>query len=198
MIVSPNDPWSFGWDQLFAALNVVVLAIGVFVARDTVRKWRDEKAAARQFEIAERALRVMYEAQDVFREIRLEGHGSEPWKEIYAALQGREMFWADVQKCRIEIRACFGDELSKTFSEILVSKDELITLLVRLRIHTYRFSEAAKASNREEVEKHETELRKYENQLWGANAEDPIRTRLQAASSELERMLLPIVRRSIR
>ena len=198
MTVPPSDPWSFGWDQLISSANGIIILAGIVVARVTFRRWQEEKAAQRQFEIAEHALRTMYEAQDVFKEMRSEGNGAEPWKDVFTSIQSRESFWREVQQRRVELKAYFGSELLRSFEAILESKDELLTAAVRFRASDVRFNEAAKRANQADIEKHENDLIKYQAILWGIGQDDPIVAKLSRAVAELERVLLPIIRRPIK
>ncbi|HEX3674053.1 MAG TPA: hypothetical protein VHU87_07240 [Rhizomicrobium sp.] len=70
MVALPSDPWSFGWDQVLALTNIFVIGGGIVIARESFRRWQDEKVASRQIEIAEEALAEAYEAEIVFDDIR--------------------------------------------------------------------------------------------------------------------------------
>jgi hypothetical protein len=68
-----SSPWAFGWDPAAAFANAVAMLIAAWVAKRSIREWRQERLEARQSEVAEQALILAYQAQEVFARIRSPG-----------------------------------------------------------------------------------------------------------------------------
>jgi hypothetical protein len=64
------SPWVFGWDHIAAFANALVVLIAAVIAKQSVREWRQERLEARQSEVAEQALILAYQAQEIFHRIR--------------------------------------------------------------------------------------------------------------------------------
>jgi hypothetical protein len=57
-----SDPWAFGWDQIAAFLNAIVIGVATWVAWRSVHDWREERLDARRAEVAEQALILAHQA----------------------------------------------------------------------------------------------------------------------------------------
>ncbi len=66
-------PWQFGTTELIAIVQVVVVFCAAWWAKDTAQSWFKKRATIRKAETAEKCMVLMYEAEEVFRYIRLAG-----------------------------------------------------------------------------------------------------------------------------
>ena len=61
-----NDPWAFGWTQIFTLVGFVITSIIAVAGFRTFARWRREKLEEKRIEIAFDAMAVAYEAKHVF------------------------------------------------------------------------------------------------------------------------------------
>ncbi|SRR5258706_7982958 len=79
-----NDPWSFGWTQLFTLIGFVitiVIAVGGF---RTFGRWKREKIEEKRIDTALEALALVYEAKFIFESIRSTGSYSYEYESMPA------------------------------------------------------------------------------------------------------------------
>ena len=75
-----SDPWAFGWDQAIAIGNGIAVLLAAGAGVWGVRTWRQERIDARQAEIAEEAMVLIFQSESVFAALRspvsFEGEGA--------------------------------------------------------------------------------------------------------------------------
>ena len=140
------DPWAFGWDQIAAFLNVVVIGVATWVAWRSIRDWREERVDARQSEVAEQALVLASQAEEVFQHIRssggFAGEGStrkpepnEPAEEKnrldsafvpIERINKEARFFEQVVEIKPRVAAVFGKGRVEPFNEFLAVRWEII------------------------------------------------------------------------
>jgi hypothetical protein len=65
-----NDPWAFGWTQVFTIAGLTLTAVVSFLGLRTFGKWRRETIEERRIEAAVDALSLAYQSKWVFENIR--------------------------------------------------------------------------------------------------------------------------------
>ena len=208
------DPWAFGWDQIAAFLNVVVIGVATWVAWRSVRDWREERLDVRQSEVAEHALILAYQAQEVFHRIRsisgFVGEGSsrkpEP-NETPEEKQARDSafvpverianearFFEQVVEIRPRVETLFGKGRSQPFNEFLRMRWEIIgaaRALSQLGQRTYFPTEDQQA-------KHHAEVDKYERIIWRWPGNDPFEEDFTNAVASIEKFAGPLLESRLR
>lgn len=135
-----NDPWVFGWTQLFTIFGFMVtigIAVGGF---RTFNRWKREKIEEKRIDAALDALAYVYESKFVFDTIRASMSMGYEWEKMpkfsgdtddkraqrgpfYATLRRIEVmkdFFDRGWKLQSRCAAIFGPEMEETF--LLVQK----------------------------------------------------------------------------
>jgi hypothetical protein len=73
-----DNPWAFGWTQLFAGAGLI---LGVFGLR-TLNKWRREKIEEKKVDLAMDAISLANESKGVFEEIRSSLLSTSEWDDM--------------------------------------------------------------------------------------------------------------------
>lgn len=203
-----NNPWTFGWDQLFGLVMTIAVVAGAVIARSGLRTWRQEQVERRQCELAEEALALMYEANDVFGAIRSPwsrgGEGSSRQRDenetegerrarddAYIPIERMNefhSFFERVISIRPRFRAIFGRQADEPLTEILKIRNEIGLAVGML----------SKLQNREpptderQAARHHERIQKYEAVKW-AEEGDEITTRLSRATEQVEGIVEPLL-----
>jgi hypothetical protein len=210
-----SDPWAFGWDQIAAFLNVVAIGVATWVAWRSVRDWRAERLDARQAEVAEQALILAYQVQEVFPRIRSivgfsdEGSTRKPEPNEspdekrqrdnafvpIERIQKEALFFEQVAEIRPRVDAVFGKGHAKPFHEFLSIRWEIIGAAHNLS----GLSRRRYFPTEEEREAHRAEMSKFEAIIWRLpSGEDPLEKRLVDAVAEIETFAGPLLESRLR
>ena len=177
-----SDPWAFGWDQIAAFLNVVAIGVATWVAWRGIRDWREERLDARQSEVAEQALILAYQAEEVFNRIRspggFSGEGSsrkpepdetpEQKRERDSAfvpierIASEARFFEQVVEIRPRVDALFGKGQAEPFNEFLKVRWEIIGAVHALS----RLGQRTQFRTQEQEENHFEQTGKREKVIW--------------------------------
>jgi hypothetical protein len=140
------DPWSFGWLQLFGLINAAAVCSGVCIAWWGLQKWRVEQVGKRQCELAEEALAPIFEAQDVFDNVRspfgFAGEGASRERSDDESdktrktldhqfvpierLNSHAEYFRRVQAIRPRFKAIFGSNATSSLDEIFKIRNEIV------------------------------------------------------------------------
>ncbi len=66
-------PWQFGTTEVIALLQTGTVLLVAWWAKETAELWIKKRATLRKAEVAEKCLELIYEADDVFKNIRYVG-----------------------------------------------------------------------------------------------------------------------------
>jgi len=183
---------------------------GVCVAFWGVNKWRREQIGKRQSELAEEALAVAYEAQDVFDHVRnpisFGGEGSSRPKddnESEAENQRRDIrfvpferldhhkdYFLRVQRLRPKFMAMFGKSAASPLAAVLEIRADIIMAVNLLA----DIEEDLSGGAPEDWEELREQRRQNQTIKWKRRENDPIDARIAKLSSELEARLEPILK----
>ena len=187
----PSDPWTFGWDQIIAASNFGAIVVGIFVARDSLKKWQGERVAARQCEIAEEVISIVYEARGVFDDIRNPGYAGSVPKVIFERLHSYKLYWERIQKARIGAGVYFGGAGLAPLNEIIKLKNRVIVAAASIDSANRRLTGVSE----EKREKLLLEMDSFEEFLFDASPTSSITKDIDLATEQVEKALLPILRK---
>jgi hypothetical protein len=205
-----NNPWTFGWDQLFSLVTAGAVAAGAVAAWVGLRTWRQEQIERRQCELAEEALALMYEAQEVFASIRhpasYGGEGSsriQGENETPEEKQARDLafvpierinsfgdFFGRVVSVRPRFRAMFGKDADGPLAEILGIRGQIVLAVRMLR----RLEGRDVPDDPQKAEEHHQRIQKNEAIKWSDEDNDEIEATLAQASKRMEKFVGPILR----
>ncbi len=196
-----TDPWAFGWSQLFGLTTTVAVCFGAWIAWRGLRTWRLEQIERRQCELAEESLALMYEAKEMFEHVRsplvLESEGSSLAHEVDSSsasgrtsniafapaerLNSYQNLFERVSAIRPRLRAIFGGKAESPLTEILRIRHEIL-LAVKLLVH------------RDPSTPIDDDYRKFDEVAWKRlTGSDSIEDRIDAATSELEKLVEPLL-----
>lgn len=209
------DPWAFGWDQVFSALNAVAVLAAAVAGVWGVRTWRVERHDTRQAEIAEELLSLMYEGQSVIAQIRnpfsYAGEGSsrprdpsrtETLEESilrdgkyipFERIERHENFFDRVIELKPRVRAYFGNSMIAHLDALLQARGKV---LVAARAEAREAGVGVARQFRTEREL-QTWLQRQERRdaaLWEDPDEDEISANITHHISCAEKLTLPIIR----
>jgi hypothetical protein len=205
-----SDPWAFGWDQIAAFLNAIVIGVATWVAWRSVHDWREERLDARRAEVAEQALILAHQAIAVFQRIRtiggFVGEGSsrtpeptespEETRRLNTAfvpierIQKEARFFEQVEEIRPRVDAVFGIGHTKSFDAFLSMRWEIIgaaQALSGLRQDLPVLPEEQRKERLEEIQAFDRIVRKL------PLPEDPIEERLKSAVRDVEKFARPLL-----
>lgn len=202
----PDDPWSFGWDEVFAILNLIALVGAAVIARAELHSWWRERLITRKIEVAEGLLGSLYDIRDFFNHIRnplvmsTEGHSrpradSEPpentrlldsyYAHIERISDGNEHF-TRFFGLRGSTLAVLGRDYDRFFVGVLGVRQQIFL--------AYRILAGRVESGRNKSDFNGTE--KFEFVLWkGAETPDKIDAALDKLVSDAEGSLFPLFKR---
>jgi hypothetical protein len=130
-----NDPWSFGWTQVFTLTGFVITIIIAIGGFRTFGRWKREKIEEKRIDTALEALALVYEAKFIFESIWSPGSYSYEYESMpafpgdnedrraergpfYAALKRIEAhkdFFERAWKVQTRCTALFGTGIEETF-----------------------------------------------------------------------------------
>jgi hypothetical protein len=209
--IEMSDPWSFGWSQLFALTNALAVSAGLGLAWWGLHKWRIEQVGKRQCELAEDALALIFEAQDVFDSVRspfgFAGEGASRERSEYESDQMRKTldhqfvpierlnshadYFRRVQSVRPRLKAIFGSNATASLDEIFKIRNEIANAS---RMLSHYAEDAIDASHDERNEIRESRNRHEQTKWKGTQQPDLIDQRLVEAKNTLEARLEPLLR----
>lgn len=135
---------AFKWNELFGLIQALATCVGVGVAWWGVDRWRREQIGGRQAELAEDAIALAYEAQEVFDHVRnpfsFGGEGSsreaqpnesddlkrrrDQYFVPFERIGKHREYFESVRKLRGRVIALFGESAAQHLTEILrISRD---------------------------------------------------------------------------
>jgi hypothetical protein len=219
MTVPPADPWSFGWDQLLALGNLLAIGAGIIVARETFRRWQDEKVASRQIEIAEEALAEAYEAEIVFDDIRSpfssSSEGESRTKALadqsryeteddkrrrdnnhipFERLNRHQSYWEKLSKTRVLVKAYFGADCQEIFDGLFKLRHKFILAANNKAIFSDGLADGAQGKDRVD---YLANIRLAEKTIWKISPDDDFSKELVATTAAIEAAFAPLVRRKV-
>jgi hypothetical protein len=144
--------WAFGWSELFGAFQAAATFGGLGVAWWGVNQWRREQVGKRKAELAEEALALVYQAQEVFDFVRsplsYKGEGASRQQSSVESAQEKERrdaefvpferlnsykeFFIDVQRIRPRLEAYYGKLGFDPLHRILELRTELMLAIEEL------------------------------------------------------------------
>lgn len=209
----PNS-WAFGWDQVAAFASTAAIIFAAWIAKRSVREWREERLEARQSEVAEQALILAYQAPEVFDRIRsvggFSGEGSSRKPEADETPEEKQRrdndfvpierianearFFEQVVEIRPRVDALFGKGHAQPFHEFLRMRWEIIgaaRALSQLRQRTYFPTEEQQA-------KHHARLEQYERIIWRWPKDDPFEESFTDAVASIEKFAGPLLESRLR
>lgn len=198
-------------DNLVSILTTVIGALAVLgITWFGIRRWRVEQVERRQIEVAEEALSLVYESEDVFNSIRSPLVTSNEYAErvpetnetkdeisrrntYYATIKRINAFrpyFERVSKIYPVYRAVFGKSTSAPLREIFLIRNEIIISAEML---------ADRRDIGEEDQATKDMYRKQRENIWAAgtkNSEDPssIENRIKKLTAELEAQATPLLK----
>jgi hypothetical protein len=198
------DPWAFGWTQLFGLVNAAAVCVGVGIAWWGLQKWRVEQVGRRQCELAEEALALAFEAQDIFDYVRSpfgfvgegasrqrsEGESEESRKVLdqqfvpLERLNHQADYFRRVQNIRPRLQAIFGSNATAHLDEILKIRNEIV---VAARMLSHYAADGLHDAD-------EARRRHQQTKWKGMQTPDLIDDRLLECARGLEGRLEPILR----
>lgn len=202
------DPWSFGWDQLFALTQAIGVVAGTGIALWSLVKWRHEQVGRRQAELAEDALALMYEGREVINSVRspgsFDGEGASRRANANEAADLRKLidfefipierlnahadFFTRVQKLKPRLRALWGSASVEPLDELLKIRSEIIAT-------AHMLSQLLTSKGSASFER----VQKLEAIKWqGYSTPDAIDQRLVSATARLETIVEPVLRSRFR
>lgn len=190
---------------LLSSIAPLATLVASVVAIWGIRAWRSEFTGKRQIELAQTALALFYEAQDMIRYIRnpmswqSEGELREPASDetpgekkardqAYVLIQrykhGHELF-NKIHAMRYQFMAHFGREAAKPFDSLRSIENDLISASRRL---ARRWSQDPCSFGTPEArEVHAEQVEKYEALFWEDHTDpDPVNPRLDELILEIE------------
>jgi hypothetical protein len=188
-------------------LNVIAIVGAAFFGLRTFNRWRNERIEERRIELAERALGLIFEVQEIFDYVRNpiswagEGRTRErSANETSDQAKNRDSDYIPFERMTYSkeyfdrvrvavpsVRAVFGKETADTLNEIRRLHAEVIFAArthVRNQQYTGVLSEARQKS-----------MDRIEAILWkGSEDPDPVDVRIAEAVASAEKRLLPVLR----
>jgi hypothetical protein len=132
-----NDPWAFGWTQLFTLVGLTMSGVVSVLGLRTFTKWQREKIHEKKLEIAFEALSLAYEATMVFDDIRRRFIHAYEWADmptegldnekigilqsnwaIISRMNRHADFFQRLLKLQPKFLAVFGSENDSTFLKL--------------------------------------------------------------------------------
>lgn len=201
-----SNPWAFGWDQLFGAVNTIAVVSGIAIAIWGIVKWRAEQIGKRQCELGEEALALCYEAQDVFDYVRnpagFEGEGATRQRSAHESEETRQKldsqfvpierlneqsdFFLRAQRLRPRFKALFGMDATAPIDELFKVRRDIV---VAARILSHYAADAA-PTDASIADKRQ----KFEKTKWKISDDDEVQARLDNACRQVEKIVGPILK----
>jgi hypothetical protein len=194
------------WIELVQGVSVIVASIAAFFG---IKAWHEEFIGRRRLELAEEALALFYQANDVIAFMRFpagytDERSSRKFEEVETPKQkqirddayvtferynlNREIF-SRIQALRYRFMAQFGKDTASPFGRLKSIIDELFgaarqwVMLSEVDEHTF--------SHPERLQEHQARIEKFEKILWGIDEGDPISQRLEDTVQEMEQICRP-------
>jgi hypothetical protein len=194
------------WIELVQGVSVIVASIAAFFG---IKAWHEEFVGKRKLELAEEALALFYQANDVIAFMRfpagfaderssrkLEAVETPKQKQIrddaYVTFErynlNREIF-SRIQALRYRFMAQFGKDSASPFCRLKSVLDALLgaarqwVMLSEIAEHTF--------SRPESFQKHQLRIEEFEKILWGIDEGDPISQRVEGIVQEMEQICRP-------
>ena len=183
-------------------VTAVTTVIGVIIAARGLHKWRQETIGKRRTELAENVLADFYEARDIIQTARSplskesegESRKRADWETkedsrtldayfaVFERLHSKQEFFAKLTARRYRFQAHFGRQASKPYEDLLAAYDEVI-VAVELLIKGHQKDHLPSSDDKARQDK-----------IWWSFDRDDIKTRVDAAVNEIERICRPIIR----
>jgi hypothetical protein len=204
----PENPWSFGWNQLLTIIGFVI-TVGIAVGGyRTFERWRREKIEERRIEIAVEALSIAYESKAVFDRVRSGLAYEREWQDMPTKQDERERdraergsyyavlkrlydnrdFFDRVWKLQPKVMAAFGVEAEGIFNRLHSARSTVRLAAQRL---TYELPIPPTTRSEEDFNLR-VQLR---NDLWGTETENRVESQLREFRTGVERLCGPVLRR---
>jgi len=190
----------------------IALIIASGVAIYGINAWRREFRGKRQIELAEDALTLFYEAQNVIGALRSplggqeEGTSRKPQKEesparksardaayaVFERYQNRQELFNKIYSMRYQFMARFGLEAAKPFEDLRGIVNEIFGAARRLaRLWA---TDISSLRSDQEKNQHFEKQQKYEAVFWDTyDEDDPINPKLDQVISDIEHVCKPII-----
>lgn len=184
------------WAIFSQAIAILVTAL---IARATYTSWQRRKAADRGVEVAEEALSIAYEAEEVFRDIR----ASLTYRSLDEndALSEGEKFFRRYAK-RIELQGAYFEKLVAVLPRVRAfigqSAFDSLRSLALVRNELYNsldtYVDLAYNSTRPLEAENKALMRKCRRDLWARyNSEDTMWAKIKGYISQVEEKTLPVL-----
>jgi hypothetical protein len=209
-----NDPWAFGWTQLFAIAGLVItvsIAIGGF---RTFGRWKKEKIEEKRIDTAIDALALTYESKFIFDNIRSgvvfvgeyddmprrPGDSDQMWEKrgsyyvILKRIGAAKDFFERAWKLQVRCAAIFGPKAEETFLLLQRARRQVEVSAVMLRddpIVTVP------------TEDNKNTWRDFHDDVWAPQAQlpghtDKVGQMLSDFRTQVEQLCRPVVDRGFR
>jgi hypothetical protein len=197
-----NDPWAFGWTQLFTAFGLITTIIIAIAGFRTFGKWRREKLEEKRIEVAIEALALCYEARFVFDGIRSAISYPGEWADMpqigleaersqrgsfYAILkrvQASKDFFDRAWKVQVRCTAVFGANAEETFLLMQKARREV-------EVSAEMLYQDPQPTNR--TVDNMRLWQKWRNNVWATTNDDSVTTQLKQFREQIEKLCRPIV-----
>lgn len=188
-------------------LTIGATITGIYVGIGGLNAWKRETTGKRDIELCQKVVELFYEAEEKMAALRspltFVSEGSERQAEVgetedeknrrdtlfvpIARFNKQLDFWLELQSYKFRMRALFGDQATKPFTEVDKSLREFRSAsTVRYRL----LSATGEARNPEAVNR-------FEEKIWEGLADDDVIVgRMKSAIKGIEEICIPIVRSS--
>jgi hypothetical protein len=195
--------------ELLSSISIIIASC---VAIYGIGAWKREYRGKRQIELAEDALTLFYEAQNVIQAIRSplgcqeEGTSRKPQKEetpaqksardsayvVFERYQNRQELFNKIYSMRYRFMARFGLEAAKPFEDLRGIVNEIFGAARRLaRLWA---TDISSLRSDEQENQHFEKQQKYQDIFWDTYSEDdPINPKLDQVILDIERVCKPII-----
>ncbi|PHS27833.1 MAG: hypothetical protein COA84_03475 [Robiginitomaculum sp.] len=197
-------PWQFGTTEVIALIQTGAALCIAWWARGSVKEWIKQRATIRKSEVAEKTLALMYEADDVFKDIRSglyfvpEGE-SQPTGAVKAKadcergldrIQKHYKFFGKVYSHFAITKALLGNNIYAQFKTVLRLRQEIYAAYVARQ--NYVVANEDEGTDPAKNLQHRYELWDI---IYGASDDkDKFYQKYKTALKSLEDELLPMIR----
>ncbi len=176
-----TNVWAFGWAEIFAILNLLLLGSATLFAIRTVSRIRKERHTTRQAEVAEEVLALTYEGQRVFGSIRnMMTAGDDVLKFYMNRIDQHDKYFDQLIAVIPRCKAFLGKELVDEVEYLLKLRNKLA---IDAWVVWGDGNQSHRAENREAFES-----------VFAGREDDKIQLKLNQIEKTVEDKLLPIIR----
>ncbi|MBI1181122.1 MAG: hypothetical protein GC201_11230 [Alphaproteobacteria bacterium] len=185
------------WVAIASLLNAAAIVGAAYLAKQSFEKWQVQRIATRESEVAEEALSLAYEGEEVFRSIRSpmqrvsidESGNIDTLKNYIERMNRNEEYFKRLFEILPRIRAVLGEECYIAVRVFVEVRGDILGSLEM-------YADLGESGKSDKLSQNEKDLlKKCRADIWQTyNKDDPLWKRTIDARLSLERILLDRVR----